>query len=167
MTISHVDGREYIKKERQFSPLTLDEYQRKAAITARRDEAQLTENSALFVVAAINAAFAAGTRVEKLKKSIFHGKDVDLESPAIALRHLPKNSLMLNWILGLIGESAELSAAILQRQPREDIVKELGDVFWYTTMICSELGIDLIEVLQGNLAKLDKRHRGKFTEHKK
>jgi NTP pyrophosphatase (non-canonical NTP hydrolase) len=42
---------------------------------------------------------------------------------------------------------------------REAIAKELGDVLWYVAQVASELGLELDEIAQVNLAKLLSRQR--------
>lgn len=38
-----------------------------------------------------------------------------------------------------------------------DLTKELGDVMWYVTRIADEFGIDLVDVIEGNILKLQDR----------
>lgn len=42
----------------------------------------------------------------------------------------------------------------LTDERRALLVKEAGDVLWYLSAICNELGLDLAEVAYGNLCKL-------------
>ena len=43
----------------------------------------------------------------------------------------------------------------------EEIKKELGDVLWYVSSMCDNLGIKLEDVAEGNIKKLqDRRDRG-------
>ena len=54
-----------------------------------------------------------------------------------------------------------LNEAILD--VREDLIKELGDVLWYLSAMCHEIGTNLDEVALVNLAKLKSRmDRGKI-----
>ena len=75
-----------------------------------------------------------------------------------------------NWIypaLGLAGESGEICEKIkkairddggkMTEERRTLLAKELGDVLWYVSTMCSELKLDLDEVAAGNLAKLAAR----------
>lgn len=41
----------------------------------------------------------------------------------------------------------------------QTIKKELGDVIYYWTILCHELGLDPAEVMQDNLKKLAKRQK--------
>jgi len=78
-----------------------------------------------------------------------------------------------NWIypaLGLAGESGEICEKIkkairddggkMTQERRALLAKELGDVLWYVATLCSELGLNLDEVAEGNLAKLAARQAG-------
>lgn len=77
--------------------------------------------------------------------------------------------------LGLNGEAGEVAERIkklirddevssnpeaLQRvieERRDEIVKELGDVLWYLSSLCTELGTDLNNIATANLEKLRSR----------
>ncbi len=75
-----------------------------------------------------------------------------------------------NWTypaLGLAGETGE-TCEKLKKAIRDDgghvgparladLSKELGDVLWYLAALCTELGLDLQEVAEANLAKLAAR----------
>ena len=73
--------------------------------------------------------------------------------------------------LGLSGEAGEVaekikkvlrdSGGIVDDAVREDIKKELGDVFWYVTQLAAELNISLNDVAESNIKKLyDRMERG-------
>lgn len=69
--------------------------------------------------------------------------------------------------LGLCGESGEFADKVkkilrdcngdVSREKRKELVAELGDVCWYVAACAAELGIDLEQVMQGNIAKLKDR----------
>lgn len=76
-------------------------------------------------------------------------------------------------MLGLAGEVGEVSEKIkkifrdkdghISTEDRQALKKELGDVLWYLTQICTELDLTLDEVAGANLAKLmSRRERGKI-----
>lgn len=76
--------------------------------------------------------------------------------------------------LGLAGEAGEVAekikkiirdkAGVASAEDKTEIKKELGDVLWYISQIASELDLSLEEVAEGNLAKLQSRHkRGKIS----
>lgn len=83
-----------------------------------------------------------------------------------------KEALILNAIIGLVGEAAEIQDAykkvVFQGHPanEEKIVDELGDVFWYAALLCKALGKNFEEVFDYNIKKLRKRYGEKFEANK-
>lgn len=68
--------------------------------------------------------------------------------------------------LGLAGEAGELANKvkkiirddqILTQSCRQELIDECGDVLWYLSNICSDLGIPLEDVAIRNLNKLSLR----------
>jgi NTP pyrophosphatase (non-canonical NTP hydrolase) len=69
--------------------------------------------------------------------------------------------------LGLANEAGEVAGKIkkifrdregvISEADRLDLKKELGDVLWYLTQICSELDLTLQEVAEANIKKLYSR----------
>jgi NTP pyrophosphatase (non-canonical NTP hydrolase) len=69
--------------------------------------------------------------------------------------------------LGLTNEAGEVAGKIkkifrdrqgkISEADREALKQELGDVLWYLTQICTELGLTLEEVAEANLTKLFSR----------
>jgi NTP pyrophosphatase (non-canonical NTP hydrolase) len=75
--------------------------------------------------------------------------------------------------LGLVNEAGEVAGKIkkifrdkngqFSESDREALKSELGDVLWYLTQICTNLGLTLEEVAEANLDKLFSRlERGKI-----
>ena len=71
--------------------------------------------------------------------------------------------------VGLAGEVGELLNKVKKlardnaKIDREDLKGELGDIMWYVSQISTELGIDMNDVVESNLAKLRSRQeRGKL-----
>jgi NTP pyrophosphatase (non-canonical NTP hydrolase) len=73
--------------------------------------------------------------------------------------------------LGLANEAGEVAGKIkkvfrdmggeISDETRNTLSAELGDVLWYVSQICSELGLSLDEIAANNLAKLfDRLERG-------
>lgn len=56
--------------------------------------------------------------------------------------------------LGLLGETNELAQALedyLNAEcEKKDVIKEIGDVYWYVTALCKELNINLNDILETN-----------------
>lgn len=75
--------------------------------------------------------------------------------------------------LGLTNEAGEVAGkvkkifrdkdGVISEEDREALKGELGDVLWYLTQICTDLGLSLEEVAEANLAKLFSRlERGRI-----
>jgi NTP pyrophosphatase (non-canonical NTP hydrolase) len=73
-----------------------------------------------------------------------------------------------NYSMGLAGESGEVLEALKKHLYHgheldySDMEKELGDVLWYLTAIANELCIDLDEVANRNVRKLQARYPDGF-----
>jgi NTP pyrophosphatase (non-canonical NTP hydrolase) len=76
----------------------------------------------------------------------------------------------INYIypaLGLAEEAGEVAgkyakavrdnAGVIDERHKQEIVKELGDVLWFVSELCSSLGVTLSKVAQKNLDKLSSR----------
>lgn len=69
--------------------------------------------------------------------------------------------------LGLCGESGEVAEKIkkvmrddngnISPEKRQELKKELGDVLWYLAMLAHDIGLDLQDIAEANIAKLQKR----------
>ena len=75
-------------------------------------------------------------------------------------------------LLGLVGETGEVAEKFKkiyrdnnsQMSPEhlQEIQKELGDVLWYISVMCTYLGLSLDDVASKNITKLfDRKARGK------
>ncbi len=75
--------------------------------------------------------------------------------------------------LGLTGEAGEIANKVkkilrdnsgeLQENVRQDLISELGDVLWYIAALATDLNIELSEVANKNIEKLNNRkNRGKI-----
>jgi len=82
----------------------------------------------------------------------------------------PRNLGLPYAALGLNGESGEVAekvkklirdrgftGGILPADVRADIIRELGDVLWYLSAMCEEVGTTLEEVAKVNIVKLASR----------
>lgn len=69
--------------------------------------------------------------------------------------------------LGFVGEAGELADKVkkifrddggnMRPEVREAIVNEIGDVLWYMAALCNELSVNMSEVAEKNLEKLNSR----------
>jgi NTP pyrophosphatase (non-canonical NTP hydrolase) len=75
--------------------------------------------------------------------------------------------------LGLTNEAGEVAgkikkifrdkAGVIEQADLEALKSELGDVLWYLALLATELGLDLDDIAEYNIAKLhDRRSRGKI-----
>lgn len=79
----------------------------------------------------------------------------------------PETLRVIYPTLGLAGETGEVCEKIkkvyrdrngvFDKETIENIKLELGDVLWYVGAICRDLGIDIIDVYQKNIDKLESR----------
>ena len=69
--------------------------------------------------------------------------------------------------LGLMGEVGEIAekvkkiirdgGGIVSEQKRQELKKELGDVLWYLAQLATEFNLDLNDVAETNIEKLQSR----------
>lgn len=72
---------------------------------------------------------------------------------------------MLVWCAtGLIGEAGEVADYVKKGVFHQHgvlpdrLADELGDVLWYIASLCTLAGIDLSDVMQANIEKLNRRY---------
>lgn len=80
-----------------------------------------------------------------------------------------KKDEIFHLVLGLVGEAGEIAekAKKIVRDNNsdfsaldtEDLIKELGDVLWYVTVLADHFDITLEEVAEKNIAKLASRQQ--------
>ena len=94
------------------------------------------------------------------------GKDYSEEVEKLVIT--VANTRLVENTLGLVGEAGEVAEKIKkfirdEDFSKEDIVKELGDVLFYTTALANHIGSDLQTVLDTNIKKLhDRKKRNKI-----
>jgi len=85
-----------------------------------------------------------------------------------------KDSAIAYYALGLVDEAGEVAGKVkklyrdydgqLTEEYKKEIAKELGDVIWYLSQMCTKLGLSMEEVAQMNIDKLYSRlERNKIT----
>lgn len=81
-----------------------------------------------------------------------------------------KNAQMLHAVLGISGESGELTDAVKKavmygkELDIKNVKEEAGDILWYMSLLLHAVGSSFEEVMQMNHDKLEKRYPGGFTE---
>lgn len=79
---------------------------------------------------------------------------------------------ILHWCIGLSEECGEVMSVIKhhfyggENFNREELVKEVGDVLWYTAALCREAGIDMDAAAQLNAEKLIHRFPDDFDNER-
>jgi len=73
-----------------------------------------------------------------------------------------KEEEIMCWGLGVTGEAGDIGSCIKKtfahkKDVKDGIKENIGDMFWYTAMICNFFGWDLNEILKENTEKLKKR----------
>jgi NTP pyrophosphatase (non-canonical NTP hydrolase) len=81
----------------------------------------------------------------------------------------PREAWLAYPALGLAGEAGEVAehakkairddGGMVTDERRAAMRKELGDVLWYVAQLASELGLELDDIAEANLAKLLSRQR--------
>jgi len=82
---------------------------------------------------------------------------------------MDEKTMHLTWSLALAGEVGELAnrtkKVFLHGHPydQEKVVEELGDILWYIAVYSRDIGVDLQEIAQKNITKLEKRYPDGFS----
>lgn len=78
---------------------------------------------------------------------------------------LSDDESMIIWnALGLAGEAGEVAELVkkglLHRHGLDSarVANELGDVLWYVAALCTRLGLNLSQIMAGNIEKLEQRY---------
>ena len=85
---------------------------------------------------------------------------------------IDKKELILNASMGLCGESGEVidlvKKHLFQEHDLDDekLIKELGDVAWYLAEAATALNVDLSEILEKNIKKLENRFPEGFNSNR-
>ena len=85
---------------------------------------------------------------------------------------IEKKELILNASMGLCGESGEVidlvKKHLFQGHDLDDekLIKELGDVAWYLAEAATALNVNLSEILEKNIEKLENRFPDGFNSNR-
>ena len=99
----------------------------------------------------------------KAQKTALYGENVKV---AVKRKNV---ALLVYTALGLAGEAGEFVDKVkkllrnnkgrLDKEQKEALIKELGDVLWYIAEAARQLGVSLEDVAKKNLLKLSDRAR--------
>jgi len=86
-----------------------------------------------------------------------------------AQKHDSPDKEIMTWGLGIAGEAGDVAGCIKKtfahdNDQRDGIKENIGDTLWYAAMICNFFNWDLQEILENNMAKLEKRYPEGFTK---
>lgn len=82
---------------------------------------------------------------------------------------LSEKDVLINGVMGLCGEAGEVIDHVKKHLAqghsldKAHMAKELGDVAWYLAETATALGLELEEILQGNIDKLRARYPEGFS----
>jgi len=79
-----------------------------------------------------------------------------------------RNEEIMTWGLGVTGEAGDIASCIKKtfvhnKDVKEGIKENIGDMMWYTAMICNFFGWSLQDILNENLNKLKARFPDGFN----
>jgi NTP pyrophosphatase (non-canonical NTP hydrolase) len=86
--------------------------------------------------------------------------------------HESQEAAILNWTLGLAGESGEFANIVKKMLYHghdfdlQELKAELGDIVWYVSALCTTLGLNLEDVASFNIAKLARRYPEGFSQER-
>lgn len=130
----------------------------------------------------LNGAIEAANQLDKVKKTLFYGRDNNLdplEGQASVARlpevfglnaHIETHVDVMHGIIGLFTEAGELleamRSAINENRPFDfvNLKEEVGDSFWYQAIIAFRSGFSFEDAMRVNIAKLRARFPDAFTE---
>lgn len=131
-------------------------------------------------VKAVNAAIDAANQLDKIKKTLFYGRDNNLEGalgqenlrglPALAADHVDGDAAnIIHAIIGKFTEAGELLEAMKAwlngaQFDRVNAIEEIGDGFWYDAVLLDEMESSFPDAMARVIAKLRARFPDKFTE---
>lgn len=81
-----------------------------------------------------------------------------------------KSSENLHMVLGIVTETAELADVFKKNHAYQkqidwvNIKEEIGDLMWYIANFCTINNLDMDEMLETNIKKLEARYPEKFCE---
>ena len=113
--------------------------------------------------------------IEKLKKAIFYGKEIEKwqignGNSLITEGLTDTQKRLLHAALGMVGEAGEVLELIFDHIAEgkelhpDALILEAGDVMWYQGILLDAMGWTFEQVQEANINKLKARYPEKFEE---
>jgi len=106
---------------------------------------------------------------KKYKDLVLKTESKDFDS--IASRLKEKRAIrLLHGTCGLATEAGEILDTVKKHVfygkeiDTVNMIEEIGDIMWYSSIILDELGVEYEEVMEKNITKLRSRYGDKFSE---
>lgn len=136
--------------------------------------------------AALSEFIAAAERLDKMKKSLFYGRDLPEEALGdpidqfVGEANTPETHHfdpdILHGIIGIATEAGELVEALVKATfsppgaaaetfDLVNMAEEVGDVFWYQAILARKAGMSFDQIQRMVIDKLRLRFGDKFTEY--
>ena len=96
-------------------------------------------------------------------------KDYQKICQQTAKKFKDKNLEIATWGLGVSGEAGDIASCIKKyyahqnKEVKDGIKENIGDMLWYTAMVCNHFGWQLDEILDNNYQKLKDRYPKGFS----
>jgi NTP pyrophosphatase (non-canonical NTP hydrolase) len=110
--------------------------------------------------------------VKKIKGKVMTTTRYQQEVKRTMPKLLAKESELAMLAMGVADEAGEFLGHIKKvlfhghDDDRGHVVEELGDILWYVSNICNHYGLDIHEVMERNIEKLNKRYPDGFSHEK-
>jgi len=133
----------------------------------------ISEEKERVLKSTIDDLLKIGNNLDKLKKSIFYGTNVDFsEFPKIEKSTFKvensQDEQLLHFIIGHVTESIELLEIIdkvyfkNEKLDEANLQEELGDSMWYTAGMIRNKNYNLYDILKKNIKKLNDKQQGRY-----
>lgn len=120
------------------------------------------------IVSAFQRFIAAAQELDQIKRAVFYGKSPadpiaeDGEILEANFEHIHQDAF--HGIIGICTEAGELAERLLKmatepNEPhRQNLIEEIGDVYWYTALLLALLGTNSAAIENSNMQKLMVRY---------
>jgi len=85
----------------------------------------------------------------------------------LSARTLTPETTLAVLALGVAGEAGEVAEVVKKAMAHggslDALHEEMGDLLWYVAALCTHLGMDLGDVMEANIQKLERRYPDGFV----